>query len=161
MRVNGTGPAPASLLLLAESPSLDERSLDRALAAHHLPPRADCFLTYACREWLITSSGQTREPTIDELVRDWPDLELELEIVNPKLIITLGRTAARALLGDHLLDAIHGVLQARGDFVIFPCWFPATTIHNPLIDKLVAEDFDLLATFLHLCGIHPASQPQV
>ena len=161
MRVNGTGPAPAPLLLLAESPSLDERSLDRALAAHHLPPRIDCFLTYACREWLMTPSGQTREPTIEELVRDWPDLELELEIVDPKLIITLGRTAARALLGDYPLDTIHGVLQARGDFVIFPCWFPATTIHNPEIDRLAAEDFDLLATFLRLCGIHPATQAQV
>ena len=161
MRVHGVGPAPASLLLLAESPSLDTLALDRTLHAHSLPPRADCFLTYACREWLITPSGQTREPTIEELVRDWPDLELELAIVEPKLIITLGRTAARLLLGDHLLDAIHGVLQARGEYVIFPCWFPATKIHNPLIDKLAAEDFDLLATFLQLCGIHPASQPQV
>ena len=161
MRVHGVGPAPTSLLLLAESPSLDEHALDRTLHAHALPPRSDCFLTYACREWLITPSGQTREPTIEELVRDWPDLELELAMVDPKLIITLGRTAARALLGDLPLDTIHGVLQARGDFVIFPCWFPATTIHNPEIDRLAAEDFDLLATFLQLCGIHPASQPQV
>jgi uracil-DNA glycosylase family protein len=111
--VFGEGPPRAGVMLVGEQPGDREdlagrpfvgpagRMLDRALAEAGLE-REELYVTNAVKHFKNEPRGKRRihkkpsEAEIDACHR-W--LERELELVEPRLIVALGATAARALLG--------------------------------------------------------------
>jgi DNA polymerase len=113
--VFGAGPARADLMMVGEEPGDKEdvagepfvgpagRVLDRALAEAGID-RASVYLTNAVKHFKFTrpERGKTRlhkKPTVGEIRACFPWLEAELAAVRPQLVVCLGATAARALLG--------------------------------------------------------------
>ena len=111
--VTGVGNPHAELCLIGEAPAEYEvkegrpfagpagRVLDDALAQVGLA-RADLWLTNVvkCRTMrVVNGRRENRAPLVGELKRWLPLLEEELRIVAPRVIVCLGGTAAKALLG--------------------------------------------------------------
>jgi DNA polymerase len=111
--VFGEGSRRAKTMLVGEQPGDQEdkagkpfvgpagRILDAALAAAGID-RADVYLTNAVKHFKWRPKGKRRiheKPNATEIraCRHW--LELELELVKPKLVVALGAVAAQALLG--------------------------------------------------------------
>jgi uracil-DNA glycosylase len=111
--VFGEGPQNARVMLVGEQPGDHEdlmgrafvgpagRLLDRALRQAGLERRA-LYVTNAVKHFKFTLRGKRRihqRPDAGEveLCRGW--LDLERELVRPRLIVALGATAAAALLG--------------------------------------------------------------
>jgi len=111
--VPGEGPAPAELMLVGEQPGDAEdlaghpfvgpagSVLDRALQDAGLDRRT-LFVSNAVRHFKFEPRGKRRlhaKPNAEEIeaCRWW--VEEELKFVAPKLVIALGATAARSLLG--------------------------------------------------------------
>lgn len=111
--VSGEGPRGARLMLVGEQPGDAEdlsgrpfvgpagRLLDKALAKVHLP-RGQCFVTNAVKHFKFEPRGKRRlhkRPDAGEIdaCRWW--LEQERALVAPGLIVALGATAIRAVLG--------------------------------------------------------------
>lgn len=104
--VNGVGPGDADLLFVGEGPGANEdeqgepfvgRSgtvLDDALQAAGLA-RADVRITNCVR----CRPPDNRDPRKAELANCRPYLEREIELVDPALIVTLGKVPAEHLLG--------------------------------------------------------------
>src|SRR4030095_14920285 len=159
MRVQGEGNPLATLLFIGEAPGVEEdrtgrpfvgkagRELDRFLNGYDLPPREEVFITNLVRERPTTAAGQNREPTQAEIERDWPELQLELTIIEPAIIVTLGRTSTRALLGDVDLETVHGIPHGALP-TIFPAYHPAAALHSPELQALLAYDMHRLSLLL-------------
>ncbi|MFJ8947676.1 UdgX family uracil-DNA binding protein [Streptomyces sp. NPDC102395] len=123
--VFGAGSAQACLLLVGEQPGDQEdrqgepfvgpagKLLDRALADAGLNP-ADAYVTNAVKHFKFTQA-ETRKrrihkaPTLREAAVCAPWLAAEPAIVEPELIVVLGATAGKALLGSSFK-----VTEARG-----------------------------------------------
>jgi DNA polymerase len=133
--VPGEGPLRARLMLVGEQPGDQEdlqgrpfvgpagRVLDRALAEAGID-RAQVFITGAVKHFKFEPRGKRRlhkKPNASEIdhCRAW--LDLEQAIVQPKLLVALGATAARSLFGRPLTIAKvrgHVVPLTRGRMVV-------------------------------------------
>lgn len=111
--VPGEGPADAMLMLVGEQPGNDEdlagkpfvgpagKLLDKALSEAGIA-RDKVFITNAVKHFKFTPRGKRRlhqRPNADEiaLCRWW--LELERKLIQPRLIVAMGTTAARSVFG--------------------------------------------------------------
>jgi DNA polymerase len=111
--VFGEGPSDARMLLVGEQPGDQEdlsgrpfvgpagRLLDRALTQAGIS-RTSVYVTNAVKHFKFVLRGKRRlhkKPADAEIAacHDW--LERELALIRPRLVIALGATAARALLG--------------------------------------------------------------
>jgi DNA polymerase len=121
--VPGAGPARAALMLVGEQPGDQEdlagkpfvgpagRVLDAGLERAGVP-RGEVFITNAVKHFKHEPRGKRRlhkTPTVGEAqaCRWW--LENELRLVRPRVVVALGATAARALLGRAV-----SVMKERG-----------------------------------------------
>jgi DNA polymerase len=111
--VPGEGPAPAPLMLVGEQPGDQEdlagkpfvgpagRTLDSALEEAGIA-RGEVFVTNAVKHFKHEMRGKRRlhkRPNAYEIERCRWWLEQERAIVKPAMIVALGATAARSLLG--------------------------------------------------------------
>ena len=111
--VPGEGPSRARVMLVGEQPGDKEdlagkpfvgpagRMLDSALAEAGIP-RDETFVTNAVKHFKFEPRGKRRlhkKPNTQEIERCHWWLEQECAIVKPELIVALGATAARSLLG--------------------------------------------------------------
>ena len=124
--VFGEGLVRARVMLVGEQPGNDEdlagrpfvgpagRILDRALADAGID-RSDTYVTNAVKHFKWEPRGKRRihaKPSAAEIGACRPWLEAEIELVQPRVIVCLGATAAQALLGPRFR-----VTQERGRFV--------------------------------------------
>mgnify|MGYP006276262855 FL=1 len=117
--VNGTGPEDADLVFLGEAPGANEddqgepfvgRSgsvLDEALRDAGLA-RADVRITNCVR----CRPPENRNPTSAELANCRGYLQRELALIDPELVVTLGKVPS-----EHLLDRSVAVTKEAGDVV--------------------------------------------
>ncbi len=111
--VFGEGPARARIMLVGEQPGDQEdrtghpfvgpagQLLDRALAGAGID-RSQVYVTNAVKHFKWEPRGKRRlhkKPGDTEIIACHQWLERELELVSPKLVVAMGATAARALLG--------------------------------------------------------------
>ena len=121
--VPGEGKAPSGLMLVGEAPGDSEdlqgrpfvgpagAMLDRALEEAGMD-RKSVYVTNAVKHFKFEPRGKRRlhvKPSASEIQACHWWLEEELRVVSPKLVIALGATAARALLGR-----VVTIAQTRG-----------------------------------------------
>jgi DNA polymerase len=127
--VFGEGPSPARLMLVGETPGDREdlagrpfvgsagRLLDEALAAVGIG-REEIYLTNAVKHFKFEQRGKRRihkKPGATEVQACLPWLAAELEKVSPQMVVCLGSTAARALLGPGVsVERDHGRVLTEG-----------------------------------------------
>jgi uracil-DNA glycosylase len=124
--VFGEGAAAARLMLVGETPGDREdlegrpfvgpagRLLDEALEAAGIG-RRDAYVTNVVKHFKWEPRGKRRlhrTPNAAEIRACLPWLEVEIELVKPQVLVCLGATAAKALLGRDFL-----VSRDRGRFV--------------------------------------------
>jgi uracil-DNA glycosylase family 4 len=97
---------------------------------------------------------QNRTPEPAETAACWPYLERQIELIQPKLIVALGRPAAQALLQAEVkVGAARGQLHRYRDIPVIVTYHPAYLLRN-LLDKAKAwEDLCYMrATMKELKG---------
>jgi DNA polymerase len=148
--VLGEGPSNARIVMVGEQPGDKEDLagkpfvgpaggvLNRALEDAGID-RSDVYLTNAVKHFKFEERGKRRihkKPSDTEIVACLPWLDAELALIQPEIIVCLGATAARALLGKQ-----HRVLRDRGRFFEHPMARSVTaTVHPSAI--LRAPDAD-------------------
>ena len=101
--------------------------------------RLDVYITNV----LKCRPPSNRDPMPNEVEACAPFLERQLRLINPKVVIVLGRHAlARLLPGHGPISRVHGQMVDRGTTVYMACYHPAAALHNPHLVNDLQADFD-------------------
>ncbi|MET8869171.1 UdgX family uracil-DNA binding protein [Nonomuraea sp. NPDC004580] len=152
--VFGEGPERARFMLVGEQPGDQEdkrghpfvgpagRVLDRGLEEAGIA-RDEVYLTNAVKHFSFTPRGKRRihqKPTAAEIDACHPWLDAELAVVRPEVVVVLGATAARALLGPSFRVTRHrGEAVPLGEAVAVATVHPSAVLRAPDRDAAYAE----------------------
>lgn len=89
-----------------------------------------------------------RDPTEAEKTACLPFLEMELSMIQPKIIVPLGRHALGFFLPHVSIGDVHGIPQTIDNYTIFPMYHPAAAMYNPKLRHVLADDFKKLGALL-------------
>ncbi len=90
-----------------------------------------------------------RNPMPDEIETCKPFLMRQIELINPKVICTLGNFAIRTMLGKQVsITKIRGQHFDIQGFHVLPMLHPAAALYQGSFRALIQEDFHALKTFL-------------
>ena len=147
--VFGEGNPHADLLFVGEGPGAAEDSTGKPFVGRsgqlltkmienvlHLS-RQDVYIAniVKCRP------PNNRAPTPTEAHTCQPYLMKQIELIKPKLIVTLGATAYRYLTGDETgITKIRGTLHKQNGYTIIPTYHPSYLLRNPSAKKEAFED---------------------
>ncbi|MFZ2546332.1 MAG: uracil-DNA glycosylase [Candidatus Saccharimonas aalborgensis] len=93
-----------------------------------------------------------RDPLPNEKQAFWPYLIRQLQIIDPVIVVTLGRHSMEYFLPGKSISQIHGQPKRIqfGDkkIVIVPLYHPAAALYNGGMRQLLMDDFVSLPTIL-------------
>ena len=153
--VPGEGPENASIMFIGEGPGFHENQqgkpfvgqagkfLDELLANAGVK-REEVFITNVvkCRP------PGNRDPQPEELEACGKYLDRQIELINPKIIVTLGRFSMAKFFGAVKISQIHGKSKKIGDRLIVAMYHPAAALHQPALKSTLLEDFSRLKIYL-------------
>lgn len=168
--VIGEGSHYAKIMFIGEAPGKNEamtgrpfcgasgRILDELLESVGIK-REDVYVTNIVKD---RPSLSNRDPLPHEIEAYGPFLDRQIEIIQPKIIATLGRFSMKYIMGKFGLEdklegisKIHGKLfdakVSYGTVKIIPLYHPAVAVYNANEKEVLMADFKalyLLSTFV-------------
>jgi DNA polymerase len=154
--VPGEGPTHAEIMFIGEGPGASEdkqgrpfvgasgRFLDQLLEQAGVT-RSDVFITNVvkCRP------PGNRDPLPDEIeICTGNYLEHQIKIVDPSIIVTLGRHSMGLFFKGAKITQIHGQMRKVGDRFVIPMFHPAAALHQLSLRDTILTDFARLPELL-------------
>jgi uracil-DNA glycosylase len=154
--VPGEGPTHAEIMLIGEGPGARENEqgrpfvgasgkfLDQLLEQAGVT-RADVWITNVvkCRP------PGNRDPLPDEIETCTSNyLQHQIEIVNPSIIVTLGRHSMGLFFKGAKITQIHGQMRQVGDRFVIAMFHPAAALHQLSLKPAIMADFAKLPELL-------------
>lgn len=153
--VPGEGPVNAQIMFIGEGPGFHENQtgrpfvgaagnfLDELLQMINLR-REDVFIcnVVKCRP----PGNRDPEPAEIDACREY--LERQIALIDPKVIVTLGRYSMARWFPAARISAIHGKPRQVGKRLIVPMFHPAAALHQPSLRQQVIDDFKNLPQIL-------------
>jgi DNA polymerase len=156
--VFGVGNPEAQLMFVGEAPGADEdlkgepfvgragQLLTKMIEAMGLK-RSDIYIANIIK----SRPPGNRPPEPEEIAQCMPFLKKQIEIIQPKVIVCLGKFAAQTLLQTEIpITKLRGEFQKYGDSQIMPTYHPAFLLRNPAMKKPVWEDLKKVMKVLGL-----------
>jgi DNA polymerase len=82
-----------------------------------------------------------RDPYPDEKIAFLPYLQSQLEVIQPKLVVTLGRHSLNCFLPDLQISLCHGQPKRYQGRVYLPLFHPAAASYNGGLRQIQIDDF--------------------
>jgi DNA polymerase len=153
--VPGHGPVESQIMFIGEAPGFHEdrqglpfvgaagKFLDELLASIELK-REDVFIANVikCRP------PGNRDPKPDEIAACRPYLDRQIELIRPRIIITLGRFSMARYFPGASISRIHGRPKRSGGVIYYPMFHPAAALHQPRWRPLIEEDMKRIPELL-------------
>jgi len=89
-----------------------------------------------------------RDPLPEEKSVFLPYLESQLEVIQPKLVVTLGRHSLNCFLPDLQISVCHGKPMRFKGRVYLPLFHPAAALYNGGLRQTLIDDFSLIPAIL-------------
>lgn len=150
--VMGDGSENAKIVFIGEAPGKQEdlqglpfvgasgRFLNEMLDAANLQ-RNDVYITNIVKY----RPPNNRDPSTEEKREFWPYLMRQLEIINPRVVITLGRHSGMCFIPDLVISRDHGVARKvqfhDHEFLVIPLYHPAAALYNGGMRQTLIDDF--------------------
>ncbi len=150
--VHGEGNQDAEIMLIGEAPGYYEsvqrrpfvgrsgQLLRQTLEDINLPPE-EVFISNIIK----VRPPANRDPSPKEILAFKPFLDREIELLQPKLIITLGRFSMAKFLEGVKISQIHGRLHSlrwQGlNLFVLPMYHPAAALRSTQVKKSFVNDF--------------------
>jgi len=146
--VPGEGPEDAGIMFIGEAPGFHEDQQGRPFvgAAGHFLEELLAGIglkregVYICNVIKCRPPGN-REPGVEEIEACRPYLDRQIELVKPKMVVTLGRFSMERFFPNARISLIHGKARKMGGIIYYPVYHPAAALHQPKWRQAVEEDF--------------------
>jgi DNA polymerase len=89
-----------------------------------------------------------RDPFPEEKTVFMPYLESQLEVIQPKLTVTLGRHSLNCFLPDLSISQVHGQPKRYKGRVYLPLFHPAAALYNGAMRQTLIDDFALIPAII-------------
>lgn len=151
--VMGDGNVNADIVLIGEAPGKNEdkqglpfvgaagKFLDSMLESANIK-RSDVYITNIVKY----RPPNNRDPEPGEKAAFWPYLVRQLDIIRPKIVVTLGRHSMEYFLPGRKISEIHGqpkrISFGESKIVVVPLYHPAAALYNGGMRATLTEDFN-------------------
>jgi uracil-DNA glycosylase family 4 len=154
--VPGEGPEKVDLLFIGEAPGWHEdqqgrpfvgpagQFLEQLLKSINLT-RNDVFIANVikCRP------PSNRDPLPSEIQACSKWLDKQIELLSPKMIVTLGRYSMVRYFPNESIGKVHGKIKKIGDIIYYAMYHPAAALHQGSLRQIIEQDMlkipDILA----------------
>ncbi len=159
--VMGDGNPDADIVFIGEAPGKNEdlkglpfvgaagKFLDEMLHSIGLE-RQDIYITNIVKY----RPPNNRDPLPDEKKAFWPYLVRQLSVIDPKVVVTLGRHSMEYFLPDQKISVIHGqpkrIAFGEKKLVILPLFHPAAALYNGSMRETLIQDFSTIPQTMKL-----------
>lgn len=161
--VFGDGNPDADIVFIGEAPGKNEdeqglpfvgaagKFLNEMLESIGLK-RSDVYITNIVKY----RPPNNRDPLPDEKLAFLPYLQAQLDVIGPKLIITLGRHSLEVLVPGQKISQIHGQPKRYNGQVYLPLFHPAAALYNGAMRQTLIDDFTKIPKILNQVHKLPA-----
>jgi uracil-DNA glycosylase family 4 len=153
--VPGEGNPDADIVFIGEAPGRNEdltgkpfigaagKVLSQLLEEIGLK-RDDVFITSIVK----FRPPNNRDPKPSEKEESWPYLLRQLRVIEPKMVVTLGRHSMGYFVPNQSIAQVHGKLIEGGEWPVLPVYHPAAALYNRSTMAVLQDDFAALAAAL-------------
>lgn len=152
--VPGSGPAQTDVMFIGEGPGAEEDTRGIPFSGpsgqmlRDMAWNADILLAFftniiKCRP------PHNRDPSPTEIRACLHYLDEQIEVIDPKVIVTVGRYAMVQFLPDKSIMKVHGTPHIVRDRVILPIIHTAAALRRPELVPLIAADLRLVPRLLN------------
>jgi len=161
--VPGDGSITADIMFIGEAPGYNEdrqglpfvgaagNVLTQLLAGIGLR-RADVYIT----NMLKCRPNNNRDPLNSEIAACSNYLDAQIELIDPKVIVTLGRYSFGKFFPGRSISRERGKPRPWQGRMIYPMYHPAATLHNPRLRPALEDDFRNLPLLVAEVAATPA-----
>ena len=153
--VPGDGPSTADIMMIGEGPGFHEdrqglpfvgpagKFLDQLITSSGLK-RKDVFITNVvkCRP------PNNRDPLPGEIEACRKHLDEQIEIINPKVIVTLGRFSMARFIPNQTIGRVRAQARQVEGRTIYPMYHPAAALHNGNLRSVIEDDFKAIPSLV-------------
>jgi len=153
--VPGEGPEDPEIMFIGEGPGFHEDQQGRPFVGS-----AGRFLeellediglrreeVYICNVIKCRPPGN-RDPLPEEIDACKPYLDRQIELLSPRMIVTLGRFSMERYFPGAKISHIHGQPRKVGGIIYYPMYHPAAALHQPKWRQVVKEDMSKIPQVL-------------
>jgi len=145
--VPGEGAENAEIMFIGEAPGWHEdqqgrpfvgpagKFLDELLALIGLK-REQVYITNVIK----TRPPDNRDPLPQEIANCHPFLERQIEIIRPRMIVTLGRYSMALFFPGKSISRIHGTAEKRDGILYYAMYHPAAALHQQSLRETIKAD---------------------
>ncbi len=164
--VPGEGPENAEIMFIGEAPGYHEdqqgrpfvgqagQFLNELLASIGLK-REDVYITNIIK----TRPPANRDPLPVEIASCKAWLDAQLEIIRPKMIVTLGRYSMARFFPGKSISQIHGTSAQKDDVLYFAMYHPAAALHQQSLRETIMKDMQKIPVLLAKTKESPQQPP--
>jgi DNA polymerase len=154
--VPGEGNINADIVFIGEAPGAKEDELGRPFVG-----RSGMMLNELLQKIGLTRRDvwignvikcrppENRDPMVDEIRACRPYLDKQIELIDPKIVVTLGRFAMDYFLPGEKIANAHGNPYMLKTRVVYPLYHPAAALRNGTIKQVLIKDFINLKKILN------------
>ncbi len=159
--VMGDGNIDAEIILIGEAPGKKEdetglpfvgaagKFLNEMLAGADIN-RSDVFITNIVKY----RPPNNRDPLPEEKAAFWPYLVRQLDVIQPQIVVTLGRHSMEYFLPNQKISLIHGqpkrIKFGDSKLVVVPLYHPAAALYNGGMRATLIDDFKKLPKIIEI-----------
>lgn len=153
--VPGEGSYHAKVMIIGEAPGKEEDAQGRPFVgrAGQLLTKLLSEIGLSRNEVYITNivkcrPPENRQPSREEAIACNPFLKRQLELISPKVVVLLGATASKYVIGEDKITKIRGKIFEIDNIIFLPTLHPAAVLRNESQLPLIREDFEKLREIL-------------
>jgi uracil-DNA glycosylase family 4 len=165
--VPGEGAEDAEIMFIGEAPGWHEdqqgrpfvgpagQFLEQLLASIGLR-REQVYITNVVK----ARPPGNRDPLPGEILACRPWLDRQIELIHPKMIVTLGRYSMAMFFPGKSISKVHGTAQKRDNIVYYAMYHPAAALHQQSLRRAIEEDMQKIPSLLAEAKSMPEVEPQ-
>lgn len=145
--VPGEGAEDADIMFIGEAPGRYEdlqgrpfvgpagKFLDELLDLINLK-REQVYITNVIK----TRPPVNRDPLPQEILNCRPWLDRQIELISPRMVVTLGRYSMALFFPGKSIGRIHGTAQKQDGIIYFAMYHPAAALHQQSLRDVIKAD---------------------
>ena len=166
LAVPGEGPDNAEIMFIGEAPGFNEdlqgrpfvgqagQFLNELIASIGLQ-RGGVYITNIVK----SRPPGNRDPLPQEIQNCGAWLDMQLEIIRPRMVVTLGRYSMARFFPGKSISQIHGTSVAKDGVLYFAMYHPAAALHQQSLRQTLKQDMLKIPVLLAKAKAPPPVQP--